>query len=135
MAGTGVGTSINTLTGISVAQWNYRSISPHVRSVEALDDTHLGSTNFMEMCPHELESLEPLEIEVLWNYKQDIDAVVGTEGSIVIKMPLQGASTQGDVTGSGFIQSISMPVLGQERTVGTITYALDGTTMAYNPNT
>ena len=127
MAGSGVTGTITTLTGITVANWEYISIGAYSETVQVLDDTHLGSTNFMERVAHELKTIEPIEIGVHWNYEEVFPVVGGAGGNVIsITVPKQNSTTAGTISGNGFISSFSMPEMNQERTNGTITIVFDG---------
>ena len=127
---TGLGASVSTWSGGgTVANWRFTSIGGMSQSVEVLDDTALDSTGHQEYCPSGLKSVEPLELECYWEFDEALPTV-GTVGSFIILFPLQeDDTTQGGISGTGYISSVSTPTLTPNgTTVGTITVQFDGKT-------
>lgn len=128
MSKTGIGAAVAFTGNISfAARWlGIRGIR---QGIETLDDTALDSTNFKEKCPSDLKDLDPIELEVYWDYLLDLPPI-GTTGTMTITFPTQGASTAGTITGSAFLVDFSMPDLTTDDTqlTGTITVQFDGKT-------
>lgn len=128
MACTGVGATLVFSNGITYVG-RYRSISGLQLSVESLDDTALDSTDYMEACPDDLASLEPLDISVAWDFRDPIPPV-GDLGTITLTMPIQtGQATAATIVGSGFITSATFPDLAVGQIMdGTMQIKFDGKT-------
>lgn len=124
-------TSIGMPTGVT---WRVRSVSAMNFSIEALDDTAINSTSYMEKCFSPLIDAEPVEIELYWDYTA-VQAVsgklfdLGDVGSITITFPTDDAVTEGNIILTGALTAYSMPAqIHNERTVGTVTFQYDGKT-------
>ena len=99
MANTGIGATLVFSGGITFSG-RWRSISGLNMTVESLDDTALNSTDYMEACPDDLISLDPVDITL-----------------------------SATLVGSGFLTSATLPELAVgQKLDGSIQIKFDGKT-------
>lgn len=125
---TGIGASLVFSGGISYSGFRVMSIGPIGRAVDDLDDTALDSAGFYELCPDDLERIDPIDVQIYLDAtKQPPVASVGT---ITITLPTQdGQSTAAIVTGTGYIKRREIGELAAGvRLMETVTVQFDGKT-------
>lgn len=84
----------------------YRQIGAIPRSVEVIDDTHLGSTGYREKRPGDLKDVEPIECEIFAN--PGVEVPLGKPATITITYPPGPGQTNGPVfTASAFLSQDS----------------------------
>lgn len=130
MACTGIGSTLVFSGGISfTARW--RSIGGLRESVEDLEDTHLGTTDYYEYCPDDLKEADPMDFEFYWDDTAPEVPPTGVLGTATIVIPGAAPSSSNDTTisGSCYIREFTTPPLAAgERKIATGQIKFDGKT-------
>ena len=123
MACTGVGSTMTFSSGITFTS-RIKSIAGLRRTVEALDDTALNSTDYKEFCPDDLAEIETVTVEFYYEGKLP-DA--GDLGSVNLSI------VDGSVfSGTAFVEEVSSPDLEVGvRMMGQLVLRFDGKTFVY----
>lgn len=127
-ADTGHGATLTLATTGSVG--NIRSISSPSFSRGKVDITHLGTTNFMEYVPEDLDDPGEISAEIVFDAETPTSLPSrGTVETVTITFPI-GASTNttaATLSGTGFITEFKVPDLStNEVQIANITIAFDG---------
>lgn len=100
------------------------------KSIPVVNISHLGTSGQEETMPGDLETLDEVEVDVLFEAVTGLPAT-GTVETITITYPLQasGATTAANIAGTGFITMIQHPPLQtNQEMLGKIRFKYDGAT-------
>lgn len=126
---TGHGASITFAT--SAWTGKIRGIPTNLsKSIPVVNISHLGTTGQEETMPGDLETLDEVEVDVLFEAKTGLPATGAVE-TITITYPLQatGATTAANLAGTGFITMIQHPPLQtNQEMLGKIRFKYNGFT-------
>lgn len=135
MAQTGNSTTISFGTSSFAPTVNRIDIGEMTR--EALDDSHLGTTNQMTKIASDLADAGSFDMEIQWNQSAGVfPPINGAAETVTISFPLKsGESTRATLAGTAFVTAVSGPnVANGEIMVATITVTWDGKTeRAFTP--
>lgn len=130
---TGLGGTVTALglTNFTVGSWNFVSITGYEETVQALDNTSLGSTGFMEAVGASLADPSEVTVTVYWNYSEAStfsgNLTVGESATFTFSLPTRASGTGGSISGTAFITSVSPPDhTPNDRSIGTFTLKFDG---------
>jgi len=129
MADTGNSATIAFGTSSFVA--NIYSIGGTSQTREALEDSHLGTTNQKTYIPTDLYEPGEFEIEFEWDQSFSVfPPIDGAPETITVTFPLKsGEGTAATLAGSGFITEVSGPDVENGSIMrGTATIKWDGKT-------
>ena len=131
MADTGNGATLTLSADGGSTTYTIVSITPGDQSIEALEVSHLGTTDNKEYIKSDLKETPEGSAEVLF----DVNTALPTPGSatqtITITFPKEVATATAAATlaGSGFVTSVSYPELVSDTVMrATINWKMDGFT-------
>jgi hypothetical protein len=120
-----------TLTlSASTGAYKIRKIVGLKASIPVVNISHLGTTGQQETMPGDLEELDELQIEIVFEAVLGLPAT-GVVETVTVTFPLQssGASTAANLAGTGYITSRKFPDLETNtEMIGMITIKYDGAT-------
>lgn len=127
MAGTGNSGTVVFGTQGFTASWN--RIGPWQPSREKLDVSHLGTTDFKEFIPGDLDDPGEVVIECQFDPTSNLPAMAAAE-TVTITYPKKvGTNNAANLAGTGFITKTGLPELRNGQVmVQEITVAFDGAT-------
>lgn len=125
---TGIGASLVFSAGITYSGFRVQSIGAIARMVEDLEDTALDSAGFYELCPDDLEKIDPIDVTIYFDGKKA--PPVKSVGTVTITLPTQhGQATPAIISGTGYIKRREIGELtAGVRMMDSITVQFDGKT-------
>lgn len=128
---TGHGATL-ALSGTDTVNGNVVSITGHEETIESIEDTHLGTTDYKTYVPGDLKEPGELQFTILFNKANDALTLGSTaaSGNLTLTMPLAtGESTNATIVGSGFLTRTKFPDhVTDELLQAEYTFKFDGVT-------
>ena len=120
-----------TLTlSVSSGSYKIRKITGLKATIPVVNISHLGTSGQQETMPGDLEELDELQVDVVFEAVTGLPAT-GAAETATVTFPLQatGATVAATLAGSGFITSRKFPDLeSNTEMMGAITIKYDGVT-------
>lgn len=132
MADTGNGATLTLSATGGSTTYTIVSITPGDQSIEALEVSHLGTTDSKEYIRSDLKETPEGSAEILFDVNTGLPAVGSATQTITITFPKETTvvtAAAATLAGSGFITSVSYPELVSDTVMrATINWKMDGYT-------
>lgn len=131
MADTGNGATLTLSADGGSTTYTIVSITPGDQSIEALEVSHLGTTDNKEYIKSDLKETPEGSAEVLFDTNVGLPTPGSATQTITITFPKEVATATAAATlaGSGFVTSVSYPELVSDTVMrATINWKMDGFT-------